>query len=131
MAGSDPDAKARRAEMLLEIADTQQFAKQYKDAANTYEQFLNEKSLPDRTEELTQRLIVALHLAGEYPRSDQVANQFLQQFPGEPAPRAGPVPARRERVLRRPGRREAARTCPTARPNWPSYSTRPPSATRR
>ena len=39
------------------------------------------KTLPARTEELTQRLIAALHLAGDYPRSDQIANQFLQQFP--------------------------------------------------
>ncbi len=81
MANSDPDAKTRRAEMLIELADTQQFAKQYKDAASTYEQILNDKSLPGRTEELTQRLIVALHLAGEYQRSDQLANQFLKQFP--------------------------------------------------
>lgn len=84
MAGSDPEAKARRAEMLLEVADTQQLAKQYKEAAGTYEQLLNEKTLPARTEELTHRLIAALHLAGDYPRSDQVANQFLQQFPESP-----------------------------------------------
>src|SRR4051812_445536 len=84
LAGSDPEAKARRAEMLLEIADTQQLAKQYKDAATTYEQLLNEKALPNRAEELTHRLIAALHLAGEYQRSDQVANQFLQQYPESP-----------------------------------------------
>jgi tetratricopeptide (TPR) repeat protein len=81
MIASDPEAKTRRAEMLMEMADTQQLAKQYKEAAGTYEQILNEKSLPARTEELTQRLIAALHLAGDYPRSDQIANQFLQQFP--------------------------------------------------
>src|SRR5262249_28169816 len=75
LSASDPDAKTRRAEMLLEAADTQQLAKQYKEAASTYEQILNEKSLPARTEEVTQRLIAALHLAGEYARSDQVANQ--------------------------------------------------------
>jgi tetratricopeptide (TPR) repeat protein len=84
MAGADPEAKTRRAEMLLEIADTQQLAKQYKDAATTYEQLLNEKALPIRVEELNQRLIVALHLAGEFPRSDQIANQFLQQYPESP-----------------------------------------------
>ncbi|HEX3148844.1 MAG TPA: tetratricopeptide repeat protein [Gemmataceae bacterium] len=84
MAGADPEAKTRRAEMLLEVADTQQFAKQYRDAAGTYEQLINEKTLPSRTEELTHRLIAALHLAGDYPRSDQVANQFLQQFPESP-----------------------------------------------
>lgn len=81
MAAADPEAKARRAEMLLEAADTQQLARQYKEAATTYEQILNEKTLPGRTEELTQRLIAALHLAGDYQHSDQVATQFLQQFP--------------------------------------------------
>lgn len=84
LADSDPEAKVRRAEMLLEVADTQQMAKLYKDAANTYQQLLNEKTLPSRTEELTHRLIVALHLAGEYAQSDQVANQFLQQSPESP-----------------------------------------------
>ncbi|HJZ94076.1 MAG TPA: tetratricopeptide repeat protein [Gemmataceae bacterium] len=81
LAASDPEAKARRAEMLIEMADAQQLAKQYREAAGTYEQVLNEKALPGRVEELTQRLISALHLAGDYGRSDQVANQFLQQFP--------------------------------------------------
>ncbi len=84
LAGTDPDAKARRAEMLVELADVQQLAKQYREAATTYEQLLNEKSLPNRTEELTQRLIAALHLAGDYPRSDQIATQFLQQYPESP-----------------------------------------------
>ena len=84
MAGADPEARVRRAEMLLEIADTQQLAKQFREAASTYEQLINEKTLPGRVEELTHRLIVALHLAGDYQRSDQVANQFLQQFPESP-----------------------------------------------
>lgn len=81
---ADPEAKSRRAEMLIEMADTQQMAKQYREAAATYEQVINEKTAPNRIEELQQRLIVALHLAGEFQRSDQVATQFLQQFPESP-----------------------------------------------
>lgn len=77
----DADAKTRRGEILLELADTLQLAKQPKDAVGVYDQLLNEKPLPNRLEEITQRLITALHLAGEYSRSDQVANQFLQQYP--------------------------------------------------
>jgi TolA-binding protein len=84
MAAADPDAKARRGEMLLELADTQQLAKLSKDAAATCEQVLNENALPARAEEITQRLIAALHLAGDYQRSDQVAQQFLQQYPESP-----------------------------------------------
>ena len=34
--------------MQLEMADTQQLAKQYREAANTYGQLLNEKTLPQR-----------------------------------------------------------------------------------
>jgi len=81
LAATDPEAKIRRGEMLLEMADTQQLAKQYKEAAATYDQILNEKILPARVEEVSQRLIASLHLAGDYARSDQVANQFLQQYP--------------------------------------------------
>ena len=40
MAAADPDAKARRGDILLELADTQQLAKQYKDAAGTYAQIM-------------------------------------------------------------------------------------------
>ena len=37
MAATDPDAKSRRADILLELGDTQQLAKQYKEAAETYQ----------------------------------------------------------------------------------------------
>jgi len=84
LAQADPEARTRRAEMLLELADTHQLAKQYREAAGTYEQILNEKALSARTEELTQRLVTAFHLAGDFPRSDQVANQFLEQYPESP-----------------------------------------------
>jgi cellulose synthase operon protein C len=81
LASSDPEAKARRGEALVELADTQQLAKQYKEAANTYQQVLNEKTLPARDEEISQRLITALHLAGDYPASDQAIARFLQAYP--------------------------------------------------
>jgi len=79
--GMNPDARQRRGEILLEIADTQQLLKQPRDAANTYNQLLNEKLLPQRMEEISQRLIAALHLAGDYNEADRLCRQFQEKYP--------------------------------------------------
>jgi TolA-binding protein len=84
LANADPEAKARRAEILLEMADVQQQSRQFKEAANTYVQLLNEKALPDREEEITQRQATALHLAGDYAESDKVCAAFGQKYPKSP-----------------------------------------------
>lgn len=81
LAGTDPEAKARRGEILIEMADTQQAAHLFKDAANLYAQILNEKVLPPRDEEVLQRQATALHLAGDYPNSDQICLRFQQTYP--------------------------------------------------
>lgn len=81
LVNSDPDAKARRGEMLLEIADTLQLAGNPKEAIQPLEWAINDKCLPARMEELSQRLIVAAHLAGDYSRADQLVQQFLANFP--------------------------------------------------
>jgi TolA-binding protein len=77
----DPEARERRGEILLELADTQQLAKQHREAAATYGQILNEKSLPNRDEEVLQRQAAALHLAGDYTESDKLCLRFQQLFP--------------------------------------------------
>ena len=84
LANNDPDAKQRRGEALVEAADTMQHLKQYKEAANLYQQVINEKMLPNRPEELMQRLSAALHLAGDYQASDQVCASFQKEFPQSP-----------------------------------------------
>jgi TolA-binding protein len=81
LAASDPSAKARRGEILLEIADTQQLAQQYKEAAATYNQVLNDKLLAERAEEVLQHLATALHLAGDYKESDKVCLRFRDAHP--------------------------------------------------
>jgi tetratricopeptide (TPR) repeat protein len=81
LAGNDPDAKARRGEIMLELADTQLLAKQPRDAAGTYEAVFNEKTLPARQEEILQRMIAAFSLAGELPASESRIAAFKQQFP--------------------------------------------------
>ncbi len=75
----DPEAKLRRGQILLEIADTQQLLKQHRDAANAYNQLLNEKTLPDRDEEIMHRLVVALHLVPDYNESDKASGRFLER----------------------------------------------------
>ncbi len=80
-AGSDPAAKTRQGEILLEIADTQQLAGQHKEAAATYNQILNDKLLSPREEEVMQHLVTALHLDGEYGESDKVCLRFRDAHP--------------------------------------------------
>lgn len=84
MAAADPGARVRRAEIQLELADTQQLAGQHREAAAVYEQLINEKMLTHRIEELTQRFAAAWHLAGDYARSDQICAQFFTSFPQSP-----------------------------------------------
>jgi TolA-binding protein len=81
LAGQDPEALARRAEILLELADQLQHALQYKEAVTLYTQLVNEKALPDRQEEQAQRLCSALHLAGDYAESDRACERFQQTYP--------------------------------------------------
>jgi cellulose synthase operon protein C len=81
MSGQDPTAKGRRAEMLLELADTQLTAKLAKDAAATYEAIWNEKLLPAKAEETLQRLITAYHLAGDLTNSEARIATFKKEFP--------------------------------------------------
>jgi TolA-binding protein len=78
---NDPEAKARRGEILLELADTQQLDKLYKDAAATYNQILTEKALPQRGEEVLEHQITAQHLAGDYVESDKLCAAFQQAYP--------------------------------------------------
>lgn len=78
---TDPEAKPRRGDILLELADTQQLAKQYKEAVATYQKTLAENNSPERAEEALQRLTTALHLAGQYKESDDAAVKFEQTYP--------------------------------------------------
>jgi len=78
---ADPAAQIRRGDILLELADTQQLARQYKEAAATYQKALSENNNPDRAEEAAQRQATALHLAGQYKESDDLCQKFAQTYP--------------------------------------------------
>ena len=73
---NDPATRGRRGQILLEMADVQQAANMYKEAAATCNQVLSEKLLPGREEEVLQRQASALHLAGDYVESDKVCVRF-------------------------------------------------------
>src|SRR5262249_61359940 len=61
LANADSDAKFRRGEILLELADTHLMTNQNREAIGVYEQIINEKALPERAEENAQRLASAHH----------------------------------------------------------------------
>jgi TolA-binding protein len=84
LAASDPAAKARKADILLELADAQLLANQPREAANTYVAILGEKLLPTRADEVLQRTIAALHLAGDIAGSEARVEEFKRLHPQSP-----------------------------------------------
>jgi len=83
-ARGDADANARRAEMLLELADAYLVANQAKQAATLYDELIDTKLLPGKAEEVLQRAIEAHHLAGDAAASEARVTTFRQQFPNSP-----------------------------------------------
>lgn len=81
LARTDPDARVRRGDILLDIGDALQSSGDSKAAVAMYEQALRENNNPDRAEEALQREITALHLAGLYRESDDQCRRFEQAFP--------------------------------------------------
>jgi cellulose synthase operon protein C len=77
----DSEAKVRRGEIMLEMADQMQRVWQNREAAGVYNQLLTEKLLTDRDEEIMQRLTSALHLTGDYVESDKACVKFQARFP--------------------------------------------------
>jgi TolA-binding protein len=79
-AGADPRARVRRGEILADMAEAQQHARLFKDAAATYNTVLNEKLLPARDDEMLLNLATAQQLAGDYVESDKVCARFRERF---------------------------------------------------
>jgi len=78
---NDPEAKSRRADILLELGDAQQAARQFKEAAATYAKVAAEFPASRTAEEASQRQISALHLGGMYKESDELCLKFEKTFP--------------------------------------------------
>ena len=79
----DAAALVRRADILLDVGDTQMLARQFKPAAQTYELVANEFALtaPDRAEQALERAVSALHGAGDYAASDAAGAKFRAKYP--------------------------------------------------
>jgi TolA-binding protein len=84
LAAADPQAKTRRGEILADLADAQQLLKQFREAAATYNQVIEEKLLPAQEEELLYRMAGAWQLAGDFNTSDQVCLRFRDRHPRSP-----------------------------------------------
>ncbi|MEI7683542.1 MAG: tetratricopeptide repeat protein [Planctomycetota bacterium] len=76
-----PEVRARRGEIALEVADIFHSIKEPKSAADVYNAILVNKFLPEREEELTLRLIQALHQLGDYNESDKRCKTFFESYP--------------------------------------------------
>ncbi|MFB3891472.1 MAG: tetratricopeptide repeat protein [Phycisphaerae bacterium] len=81
LAKTDASLKVRRADILLEMADTQMQVKLYSEAAATYLLVQTENAAPDRVEQALQRQAAALHLAGLYTQSDELCRKFEKTYP--------------------------------------------------
>ena len=79
--GNDPEARLRRTEMLLDLGDALQSARQYKEAASTFATVVQEKVHPQRVEEAWARQALALHLAGAWKESDELCRRFRETYP--------------------------------------------------
>ncbi len=79
LTASDPHARVRGGEILLDLADTHVLLQQPKEAAALYQGFLNDKLAPSRADEALQRLATALHLAGDYDGSDKACALFQEK----------------------------------------------------
>jgi TolA-binding protein len=81
---SDPDARRRRGEILLELADTQQLARQHSEAARTYAQIRTDKLLGGRDQEVLERQVAAGNLAGDHDGSEKLCAEFQKAYPRSP-----------------------------------------------
>ena len=78
---SDPEAKSRRGDILLEQGDTQQLGGLYKEAAATYEKVCSEYGTTERAEQAMERQVTALHLGGMYKESEELCQKFEKTYP--------------------------------------------------
>jgi TolA-binding protein len=84
LAATDPQAKGRRGEALIEVADAYQKIKKYREATGVYNQVLGEKLLPAREEEVSLSLATAWQLVPEFNEADKACLKFRDTYPKSP-----------------------------------------------
>jgi TolA-binding protein len=78
---TDAEAKTRRGQILLDLADAQLLAHLEKDGAATYAKIVEESANTDLAEMAMERQTTALHLAAQYKESDEACQKFEKTFP--------------------------------------------------
>jgi TolA-binding protein len=79
---TEPDARGRRGDALMDLGDALHLAGQFQPAAQEYERVWNERLLPDRRhEEVLHRLAAGWAAAGDLPRSDHWCHEYANRFP--------------------------------------------------
>ena len=81
LAVKDAAAKVRRADILMDLGDARQLARQFNQACETYRAVIEERGNPDRQEEALQRRVAALHFSERYAESDSLAQDFERRYP--------------------------------------------------
>lgn len=78
----DAEARGRRGDILMDLGDTYQALKQFKEAAAVYDVVWKEKLLPERRrEESLLRLAAATGAAGDIGNANYLCNEFKKQHP--------------------------------------------------
>ncbi|QEL13808.1 tetratricopeptide repeat protein [Limnoglobus roseus] len=78
----EAEARGRKGEILMDLGDTLQTLKQFKEAAQAYDTVWKEKLLPERRrEEALQRVASATGAAGDIGNSNYLCNEFKKQHP--------------------------------------------------
>ncbi len=81
LSARDPAAKSRRGDILMDLGDAQQLARQFNQASDTYRRVIEEDPAGERIEEAMQRRIAASHFTSRYAESDAMAQEFEKRFP--------------------------------------------------
>lgn len=80
MTAGDPQAKSRRAVILLELGDALQLDRKYKEAADAYA-VASAAGSTETVEHAMARRAIALQLVGQYGESDKVCLAFAAAYP--------------------------------------------------
>ncbi|MGA2501450.1 MAG: tetratricopeptide repeat protein, partial [Tepidisphaeraceae bacterium] len=81
--GDTPEIKARKGEILLEMAHAHELLRQYKEASGVFGKAQLEGS-PEQAELALQRQAIVLGLAGLYKESEDLCAKFVSTYPQSP-----------------------------------------------
>lgn len=78
---ASPGASRQRGELLLELAELHARIRNFKEASSAVDQLIKENLLAHRREEILQRRVSFLNLAGNYAESNRASVELQKAFP--------------------------------------------------